>query len=120
MVRAGLAPSEAPVSVAGELLAFEADRVAISIDAPRDGVVVLNEVDYPGWTVVVDGEAATPITVNHMLRGVIVPKGKHVIVWSFSPRGWGWLVGLWISGWGFCAYAGWSAWWSARRSRRQA
>lgn len=77
----------------GTLESYEPDAIRFSIDAPTDGLVVLNEVMFPGWHVRVDGGAATPITANYLLRGVWVSSGHHEISWTFDPPHWRLLVG---------------------------
>ncbi len=76
-------------SVAGTILSFEADRVVGEIHAPRAGVVVLNEVGYPGWSVRVDGTTRPTLTANYLLRAVAVEAGAHRIEWNFQPVGHG-------------------------------
>lgn len=77
---------------------FETETVDVEIDAPAPGVVVLNEVLYPGWRVRVDGQEQTPFSVDVFLRGVLVPAGAHRIRWDYRPSHWGLLVGLWVVG----------------------
>jgi hypothetical protein len=77
----------AAISVAGELLEFEADRVLATIDAPAAGIVVLNEVNYPGWQVFVDGKQTASTTANYLLRAVPVSAGAHRIEWRYQPPG---------------------------------
>ena len=41
---------------------------------------------YPnGWSVNIDGELQRYHKVNYMLRGLVVPPGKHEIVFAFKP-----------------------------------
>jgi uncharacterized membrane protein YfhO len=41
---------------------------------------------YPnGWSVRIDGELQSYHKVNYMLRGVVVPPGKHEILFAFKP-----------------------------------
>jgi hypothetical protein len=77
----------APGSVAGTLVSYEPDAIAVTVDAPRDGIVVLNEIAFAGWTVEVDGGAAVPITANYLSRAVHVGAGRHAIRWRFEPPG---------------------------------
>jgi hypothetical protein len=83
------AAATAPASVAGHLREFEADRVVVSIDAPETGVVVLNEVSYPGWKVFINGKKATHLRANYLLRAVPVVAGSHRIEWRYEPPGHG-------------------------------
>jgi hypothetical protein len=82
-----------PESREGTLVSYEPDAITVSIDAPRAGLVVLNEIMFPGWSVTVDGRAATPVRANYLLRAVHVDAGHHTIAWRFDPRAWRLLVG---------------------------
>ena len=82
-----------PDARVGTLVSYEPDAIRFTIDAPRDGLVVLNEILFPGWRVEVDGKAATPVRANYLLRAVWVTAGAHEITWHFEPRRWRLLVG---------------------------
>jgi hypothetical protein len=60
-------------------------EIAIDADLPRAGRVVLTDLDFPGWTVTVDGVPATPAHSN-LSRIVDVPAGKHRVSWVYWPR----------------------------------
>lgn len=57
----------------------------ISVNAPRDGVLVLRQQTAAGWKVSLDGKPATPLIIEGLFRGVSVPKGRHEIVWTYDP-----------------------------------
>jgi hypothetical protein len=78
----------APEPVEGQLVSYEPDEIRFTVDAPREGLVVLNEIMFPGWQVEVDGHAATPVRANYLLRAVVVPPGHHSITWRFEPTRW--------------------------------
>ena len=40
-----------------------------------------------GWSVRVDGRAATPLRVNTVMRGVVVPAGRHEVEWRYRVPG---------------------------------
>lgn len=75
-----------PAMVVGTVSAYGTDEIRVRVDAPAPGVVVLNEIMYPGWEVDVDGHAATPLRANYLLRAVEVGPGSHVIAWTFRPH----------------------------------
>ncbi len=98
---AGALEAAEPDSRVGTLVSYEPDEITFEIDAPRAGLVVLNEIMFPGWQVLVDGKPATPLRANYLLRAVEVGPGKHTITWSFQPRLWrplvaGYLIALMI------------------------
>jgi hypothetical protein len=75
----------APGSIEGALVAYEPDEISATVDAPRAGLVVLNELAFPGWTVEVDGAPAVPLRANYTMRAVYAAPGHHVIRWRFEP-----------------------------------
>ena len=47
---------------------------------------VFSEVYYPeGWNCYVDGKQIETFRANYILRGAIIPAGKHNIEWKFEP-----------------------------------
>ncbi len=61
--------------------------VTLNATLRRRGLVVLNDAIAPGWTVKVDGESRPPITVNGVMRGVVVEPGRHEVRWSYRVPG---------------------------------
>ena len=59
---------------------------AITATATGPGRVVLSEIDYPGWTVVVDGKPAAIETAHDVLRSTSIPEGTHQLTFEFEPR----------------------------------
>ncbi|HET9988558.1 MAG TPA: hypothetical protein VFQ65_08555, partial [Kofleriaceae bacterium] len=100
---AGALPPEAsrgsPSFSAGRLESYEPDTIRFTVDTSSAGLVVLNELAFPGWYVMVDGVRMTDIRVNYLLRGVWVSAGHHEIVWQFSPLHWRFLVGGYAIAW---------------------
>ncbi len=51
-----------------------------------EGLAVFSEIYYPdGWEITIDGEPATLLRVNYVLRAVMVPAGQHTIRMQFRP-----------------------------------
>jgi hypothetical protein len=59
-------------------------ELVATIEAP--GIVVLSDVDYPGWELTIDGRPAPIYRVNIAMRGAAVEKGTHKLVYSYRPR----------------------------------
>jgi hypothetical protein len=57
----------------------------LRVDAQARGLIVLGDIDAPGWRAYVDG-AATPIyRANGMFRAICIPPGQHTVLFAFSP-----------------------------------
>ncbi len=52
----------------------------------QPGLLVLNDVWHPNWTVRVDGAEQHLGEVNEAFRGVLLAPGKHVVEMSYAPR----------------------------------
>jgi uncharacterized membrane protein YfhO len=59
------------------------------------GRLILIDLQFPGWTLTVDGAAADVQVVEGVFRGVTLTGGTHNVVWSYSPRDVYW--GLFVS-----------------------
>ena len=56
----------------------------VSLDSP--GLVVLADVDYPGWELAIDGKPAPIYRVNGVMRGAAVSSGHHRLVYTYAPQ----------------------------------
>ena len=91
--RAWVQPEDTPVGDQirpVERLSWEPSHIDMAAEGP--GLLVLSEVDYPGWRVWVDGQPAAIVQVADLLRGVHLSPGEHQILFTFQP------VSLYIGG----------------------
>ena len=74
---------ELPPDAYARIVSYEPNRLTIETNADRQTVLVVSEIHYPGWAARLDG-AKTPIhQTDFLLRGVIVPAGKHTIEMNY-------------------------------------
>lgn len=64
-----------------------ASRVEIRAQMRRRGLVVLADTAARGWHVTIDGAPAHALVVDSIVRGVVVPRGTHRVVWSYAVPG---------------------------------
>lgn len=71
-----------------------ANRVMVEAEAIEAGTLVLTDLAYPGWQVMVDGQPADWRRIDGMYRGVELPTGKHTVIWEYRPTSqrWGFLI----------------------------
>lgn len=70
-------------------------HVEIAATLVSPGIVVLSDVDYPGWELTIDGRPAPIVPVNLAMRGAAVEAGRHRLVYSYHPRSF--LIGRTVS-----------------------
>jgi hypothetical protein len=61
------------------------NRIRLEVEGP--GLLVLSEVYDPDWRVQVDGETATMVRVDGILRGVPLDAGHHQVTFAYRPAG---------------------------------
>ncbi|RJX34029.1 MAG: hypothetical protein C4525_07785 [Desulfarculus sp.] len=77
------------------LPADDPNRVIVEVDAPKDLWLVRRENWHRGWKAKVDGQAAPIKEVLGTFQGLLLPKGKHVVEYSFNSY-YPWLMWLHI------------------------
>jgi hypothetical protein len=88
----GLAPRAVDGRV--EVVLYEAERVRLNVDSPRDAWLFLSDTWYPGWQAWVDGEPATLYPANVAGRAVRIAAGQHAVELRFRSRALGTGVAL--------------------------
>jgi hypothetical protein len=82
---AGLAGAPMLRSPSPQLIEDSPNKVVIEADLKDAGLLVLSDVFYPGWKAFVDGKETRIYQVNHAVRGVVLPKGRHVTEFRYDP-----------------------------------
>lgn len=61
------------------------DSLTMKVHATIDGWLVLSDLNYPGWQVLVDGVEKKIYPANYLFRTVHLTAGEHLIVWRYRP-----------------------------------
>ena len=62
-------------------------HLTYNYNALSEQLIVFSEIYYPsGWEVFIDGERSNFFDINYLLRGMLIPEGKHEIEFFFSPE----------------------------------
>jgi hypothetical protein len=85
----GAAAIAAGAPTRGSATVVRERNASVTLDATlaRRGLVVLDDALIDGWSVHVDGHPAEPVRVDGVLRGAIVPAGRHVVEWRYAVPG---------------------------------
>lgn len=69
--------------------AYHPDKMSYSFEAATPQVAVFSEVYYndkKGWKAYLDGKEVSHFRCNYLLRGMVVPAGKHKLEFRFEPE----------------------------------
>jgi hypothetical protein len=79
-----------------EILGRTAGWLSLKVVTPADGLLVLSEIDYPGWQATIDGQAVPLVRVDYTLRGIPVPAGEHGVDVTYRPATvmWGGIISM--------------------------
>lgn len=65
---------------------YHPERLSYDFHSATEQFVVFSELFYgPGWKAYIDGQLASHIRVNYVLRGMYIPEGEHEIQFRFQP-----------------------------------
>lgn len=64
---------------------FDNDSIQYVSETRNSRIAVFSEIFYKDWNAYVDGVKVPIMKVNYVLRGMVVPAGKHVISFRFEP-----------------------------------
>jgi hypothetical protein len=64
---------------------YEDTFVEIETEAVGRRLLVLSDLDYPGWRAAIDGAPARIVRADRGLRGVVLPAGRHRVTFTFAP-----------------------------------
>ncbi len=67
-----------------KLVSYEDNRLAVDTAANSATVLVLSEINYPGWVATIDGAKAPIHATDFLLRGVVLPAGVHRVEMRYT------------------------------------
>ncbi len=65
---------------------YSGDRIIMDVWTEQAGALVLSEVDYPGWSVTVNGQNRPSLKMHGLLRGVEIPAKSSRVVWRYRSN----------------------------------
>jgi hypothetical protein len=104
-------PLDAVVSGRTTITRDEPERVVVATESPGPSYLLLADSFDPGWSATLDGRAVPIRPADLAFRAVFVPQGKHTVVFTYRPAGFG--LGLVVTGCGLAVALG--IWFGPRR-----
>jgi len=69
-----------------EIIRYAPNSVEYHTKSDCDAILTTPELWYPGWEVSIDGKESELLKTNLIFRGVYVPRGEHIIKFSYKPK----------------------------------
>ncbi len=70
-----------------KLIEYQPNALKYQTNTSKDQLVVFSEIYYDkGWNAYVDEELVPHFRTNYVLRGMILPAGKHMVEFKFEPK----------------------------------
>jgi Bacterial membrane protein YfhO len=100
---------------AAKIISYDSRVVTVEAALERSGVLVLNDSNYPGWEVDVDGHKGKMLDANYLFRGVYLAPGRHTVRFTYNPQSF--RIGVAFSVASVTFLTGWGIveWWNRRR-----
>lgn len=68
------------------LVTYDTNMLEYESNTEKEQFAVFSEIFYKdGWNAYIDGNLTPHYRVNYVLRGMVIPAGKHVITFRFEP-----------------------------------
>ena len=78
--------SNAAASGTLEFASYAPKKIELRTDAASATLLLLNDKFERGWSATIDGESATILRCNFLMRGLQLSPGKHTVVFRFQPQ----------------------------------
>lgn len=78
-----------------QIVNFGFNDVSLDVEAPAPALLVMSDVNAPGWQAELDGQAVEIYNTNYAFRGVFIPAGSHRLVFRYRP--WEVQAGKWLT-----------------------
>jgi hypothetical protein len=83
-----------------EIQTYGMSEVKVTTNSNRDGFLMLTDNYYPGWQATVDGVKTRIYRADYTFKAVFVPKGKHIVTFTYLPQTF--ILGVILAGIGGC------------------
>jgi len=74
-------------STSAQLRSYATREISFEVYTSKPSLMVVSEIYYPaGWKAFVDSAETEIFKTNYVLRSLVVPGGKHTVVFRFNPE----------------------------------
>ena len=65
---------------------YRENMVVIETQADKPKALFLSDTYYPGWKATLDGKPIDIYRADYIFRSVMVPSGKHTVIFNYDPE----------------------------------
>jgi hypothetical protein len=76
----------APAPWNAVITAYQHNMITVTVETAAEGMLVLSEAYFPGWTATINGKDTRVYRTDYKLRGVFLPSGKSTVVFRYEPE----------------------------------
>jgi len=67
------------------IVSYKSRQVVIEASTEEPSLLMLNDANYPGWKVYVNGHREPILNADYLFRGVILPRGHSTVEFVYTP-----------------------------------
>ncbi|RJQ37733.1 hypothetical protein C4559_03290 [Candidatus Microgenomates bacterium] len=68
-----------------ELISYKPNKIIFKEEANKKSLFYLSDNYYPGWKAYVDGIETKVLRANYSFRSIVIPPGKHTLIFEYKP-----------------------------------
>lgn len=68
-----------------QLISYKLNKIIFKEEVNQKAIFYLSDNYYPGWKAYIDGKKTKIYRANYSFRAVVVPSGKHNLVFEYKP-----------------------------------
>jgi uncharacterized membrane protein YfhO len=65
---------------------YKEAKTIVEVNASGNNFLFFGNTYHPGWKTKIDGNKTTTYKTNHGFIGIVVPRGKHIIEFTYAPE----------------------------------
>ncbi len=85
-IPAGAARGQEHFAGSIEFVAYRPNDISLRVKTNEARLLVLSDNFYPGWRAYINGKEKPIVKVNYTLRGLLIDRGEHEVMFVFKPR----------------------------------
>lgn len=68
-----------------EIIHYSPNGIRLKANLKKNGLLILNEIFFPGWQAYVDGQKEHIFKANYIMRSVYLREGSHAVEFVYTP-----------------------------------